>query len=218
MRRVILRGLKADPAQRWPSMAALIAALDDDPAAKLRRRCSPAGDRGRRGDGARRRLADGRRASAPRPSARSPAYLSERARAAQRRRERRPSKCASCGSGRSRRSTRSIEDRGETLWRETRALLPDDRRRLRPGRAGASRRPGSRPARGEISAQLADVLYEHLLFAEDFRLETKARVLRRAPADGETRTAAAEGAAATGTLTLRTTAADDARRARALRA
>ena len=38
IRRAVLRGLKADPAQRWPSMAALIAALLDDPAARDRRR------------------------------------------------------------------------------------------------------------------------------------------------------------------------------------
>jgi hypothetical protein len=33
-----LRGLKADPAARWESMAALIHALGDDPDIKLRRR------------------------------------------------------------------------------------------------------------------------------------------------------------------------------------
>jgi formylglycine-generating enzyme required for sulfatase activity/tRNA A-37 threonylcarbamoyl transferase component Bud32 len=38
IRRALLRGLKADPAQRWPSMAPLIAALQDDPAARHRRR------------------------------------------------------------------------------------------------------------------------------------------------------------------------------------
>ena len=38
IRRAVLRGLKADPAQRWPSMAPLIAALEDDPAARHRRR------------------------------------------------------------------------------------------------------------------------------------------------------------------------------------
>ncbi len=38
IRRAVLRGLKADPAQRWPSMAPLIAALQDDPAARHRRR------------------------------------------------------------------------------------------------------------------------------------------------------------------------------------
>jgi formylglycine-generating enzyme required for sulfatase activity len=38
IRRAVLRGLKADPAERWPSMALLIAALEDDPGARHRRR------------------------------------------------------------------------------------------------------------------------------------------------------------------------------------
>src|SRR5262249_21663421 len=38
IRRVLLRGLKANPAERWSSMAPLIAALEDDPAARHRRR------------------------------------------------------------------------------------------------------------------------------------------------------------------------------------
>ena len=38
IRRVVARGLQGDPAQRWPSMAVLIAALEDDPAARRRRR------------------------------------------------------------------------------------------------------------------------------------------------------------------------------------
>ena len=42
MRRMILRGLEADPAARWPSMAALIAALEDDPAVSCGGASSPA--------------------------------------------------------------------------------------------------------------------------------------------------------------------------------
>jgi tetratricopeptide (TPR) repeat protein len=42
LRRVVLRGLAVDPAARWPTMAALIAALADDPA-RRRRRWSLAG-------------------------------------------------------------------------------------------------------------------------------------------------------------------------------
>jgi serine/threonine protein kinase len=38
VRRVILRGLKVDPAARWESVAALTRALDNDPAISLRRR------------------------------------------------------------------------------------------------------------------------------------------------------------------------------------
>ena len=38
LRRVLLRGLSVDPAQRFPSMDALLAALADDPEAKARRR------------------------------------------------------------------------------------------------------------------------------------------------------------------------------------
>jgi len=38
LRRVVLRGLAADPARRWPSMAALLDALSRDPARTRRRR------------------------------------------------------------------------------------------------------------------------------------------------------------------------------------
>src|SRR5205814_7396520 len=38
LRRVIVRGLKVEPAARWDSMAALIAALSSDPVAKVRNR------------------------------------------------------------------------------------------------------------------------------------------------------------------------------------
>src|SRR5207248_3210289 len=37
IRRAIVRGLAADPSQRWPSMAPLIAALENDPAVRHRR-------------------------------------------------------------------------------------------------------------------------------------------------------------------------------------
>jgi serine/threonine protein kinase/tetratricopeptide (TPR) repeat protein len=37
LRSVVLRGLRAQPEQRWPSMAALIAALEDDPVVRRRR-------------------------------------------------------------------------------------------------------------------------------------------------------------------------------------
>ncbi|WAS90239.1 serine/threonine-protein kinase [Nannocystis punicea] len=38
VRAALLRGLRADPEQRWPSMSALLAALSGDPAARRRRR------------------------------------------------------------------------------------------------------------------------------------------------------------------------------------
>jgi len=37
MRRALVRGLRSEPRERWPSMAALIAALEDDPAGRHRR-------------------------------------------------------------------------------------------------------------------------------------------------------------------------------------
>jgi hypothetical protein len=43
LRRVLLRGLSVDPAARWPSMAAVIQALEQDPARKRRRRATTAG-------------------------------------------------------------------------------------------------------------------------------------------------------------------------------
>ena len=46
---VLRRGLAADPAARWPSMGALLAALEDDPAARRRRGFVLAGSPARRG-------------------------------------------------------------------------------------------------------------------------------------------------------------------------
>ena len=43
MRTIVARGLAHDPEARWPSMAALVAMLRDDPATRRRRRLAPAG-------------------------------------------------------------------------------------------------------------------------------------------------------------------------------
>ena len=87
-------------------------------------------------------------------------------------------------------------------------------------RSGASRRRSCSISRGaSIRAHLADIRYEHLLFAEEFRLGSKARVLEERLAAVDTRRQRRRKAlAAPGTLALRTAPAAAAGRARALRA
>jgi hypothetical protein len=83
-----------------------------------------------------------------------------------------------CARDRSRRFDAFDRDGGESLWKQARALLPA----IDAGYDQAERAFESAftldQARAEIRAQLADLRLEHLLFAEDFRLESKAQVLQ----------------------------------------
>jgi formylglycine-generating enzyme required for sulfatase activity len=202
VRRVIMRGLKVDPAQRWAAMPALIAALSTDPVAKLRNRLIAGGITAVVAValiGAW-QIVSRRRAEAEREIARYVGVAREnvtsaQAKAAQARELRGRAFAAFDGMN---------KDRGEALWGDTRALLPaidtayDD--------AGQALETAFMldPARVELRRRLADVRFEHLLFATDFRLDAKAQVLqerlRAVDADGSKRKALA----APGSVVLRT--------------
>ena len=215
IRRLILRGLKADPAARWESMAALIRALGDDPDIKLRRRFIVGGT-----------IAVGavslliawqmvsrRRAEADREIGRQVAAATRDAGTAR--------AAAAKALELRKRSFTAFDaldrDEGEASWKQARALVPA----IDAGYDQAERAFESAfmldPSRVEIRAQLADLRYEHLLFAEDFRLESKAQVLQERLASADANGSRRKALAAPGTLALAVVAADGARRARTLR-
>jgi formylglycine-generating enzyme required for sulfatase activity len=200
IRRLILRGLKADPASRWESMATLIRALGDDPDIKLRRRFIAGGT-----------IAVGavslliawqmvsrRRAEADREIGRQLAAATRdagtaRASAAKALELRKRSFAAFDAMNR---------DEGEASWKQARTLLPA----IDAGYDQAERAFESAftldPSRVEIRGQLADLRYEHLLFAEDFRLESKAQVLQERLAGADANGSRRKALAAPGTLAL----------------
>ena len=160
IRRAVLRGLKADPAARWPSMAPLIAALEDDPGANRRRLL--AGGAARVGPGERGRRGSRSRATAPRRSARSARHVADAALPPDRAAPRRP-KCASCGAGRSRRSTRST-GRGRSCGSDARAGSRSDGAYHQAERAYETAFMLDQ-SRARAPRELADLLYENLLLA-----------------------------------------------------
>ena len=167
IRRAITRGLRPDPADRFPSMQALIDRLEDDPAVRRRRRL-----------GAGTVVAvvvatmlvawqntSRRRAAAEREIAR---HVDEATRATAEARK------AASEARTLRQDAFAAFDRpdrrtGELLWRQARALLP---------RADTSYDRAERSfetaftldsSREQHRRGLADLRLEHLLFAEDFR-------------------------------------------------
>jgi formylglycine-generating enzyme required for sulfatase activity/tRNA A-37 threonylcarbamoyl transferase component Bud32 len=203
IRRLILRGLKADPEARWESMAALIRALGDDPDIKLRRRFIVGGT-----------IAVGavslliawqmvsrRRAEADREIGRQVAAAAHDAGTAR--------AAATKALELRKRSFAAFDalnrDEGETSWKQARALLPA----IDAGYDQAERAFESAftldPSRVEIRAQLADLRYEHLLFAEDFRMEAKAQVLQERLASADANGSRRKALAAPGTLALSVT-------------
>jgi formylglycine-generating enzyme required for sulfatase activity len=184
VRRLILRGLKVDPGARWESMAALIAALSSDPVAKLRNRL----------------LAGGialvvatvvvvawqmvsrRRAQAEREIAR---YVGEATTAATRARAQ-VSQAQALRAQAFAAFDKMDKDGGEDLWRRTRALLPNIDAQYDVAERSLEAAFMLDQARREHRAHLADVRYDHFLFAEDFRLGNKTTVLQeRVAADAE---------------------------------
>jgi len=203
IRRMILRGLKVDPATRWESMAALIAALSTDPIAKLRNRLLVGGIAAvvativivawqmvsRRRAETERQIAgyveEGRRAA-----------KTARAQTLQARDLRQQAFTAFDAMDR---------EKGEALWRQTRALFPA----VDGGYDRAERYLDAArmldQLRKEIRSELADLRYEHFLFAEDFRLETRARILEERLAAGEGDDEKRKLLSAAGTLVVHTT-------------
>lgn len=205
IRRAILRGMKVDRAARWESMARLVTALADDPAAKLRRRLIAAGAITlviATVLGAWRIVSRGR-AQAEREIARHVEDGSRAMRAAQ-------ANAARARELRTRAFAAFDEmnpSEGEARWREVRGLLPA----VDAGYDQAERSFETAlmldPSREENRARVADLRYEHLLFADAFRQANKASLLAErlsaVDADGSRRKALV----APGTLVLRTSPA-----------
>ena len=177
VRRVILRGLRSTASDRWDSMAALIARAVERSGRQAAQPVRRRRDR-RRGrppvvvgvaDG----VAAARRSGAGDRALRQEAKHDAATGAGERRRPR-----AACARGRSRRSTGWIKD---GVKRSGGRPAPCSRRSTRTSTRPSGR---SKPRSCSISrdsslrTELADLQLEHLLFAEDFRLQSKADVLR----------------------------------------
>jgi formylglycine-generating enzyme required for sulfatase activity len=93
---------------------------------------------------------------------------------------------------------------GESLWRQTRALVPAIDAGYDEAARGLEAAFTLDPSRGEIRAALADVRYEHLLFAEDFRLTGRLPILEERLAAADLDGSRRKALAAPGTLALRT--------------
>ena len=200
IRRAVLRGLRTRREDRYPSMAALIAALEDDPAIKRRRRLATVGLVAvvLAGVLVASQLVTRRRAEVERRVAAAVTEAAARASAAR----------ADAAKVRDLRrwSFEAFDaldlERGETLWGQARALQPTvDQTYLRAEEAfeTALVLDAARPATRD---KLADLLVEHIAYAEEVRLPERVRALGELLArhdEGGTRRAAR---VAPGTLAL----------------
>jgi formylglycine-generating enzyme required for sulfatase activity len=98
-------------------------------------------------------------------------------------------------------------DKGEALWRQTRALFPAIDGNYDKAERDFDAARMLDPLRKEVRAELADLRYEHFLFAEDFRLETRARVLEERLTSGDGESGKRKLLASPGLFVLRTTPA-----------
>jgi formylglycine-generating enzyme required for sulfatase activity len=175
IRRAVLRGLRADPAQRWPSMAPLIAALQDDPASRHRRRLVAAavvtlvvGSAVAMAQVVRHRQEVVDREVSRHLRDATLAAQAGRAKAAELRALRRRSFQPFAALDRA---------RGEELWLQALVLVP--------GAEGAFQRAERAyetalvldPARAGARRELADLLSEHILLARELRRDEQARAL-----------------------------------------
>jgi formylglycine-generating enzyme required for sulfatase activity len=202
IRRAITLGLRRDPADRFPSMQALIDRLEDDPAIRRRRRL---------GAGAvvavvvatmlvAWQITSQRRAAAEREIAR---HVDEGTRATAEARKA-ASEARSLRQDAFAAFDRPDRRNGELLWRQVRARLP---------RADASYDRAERSletaftldsSREQHRSGLADLRREHLLFAEDFRLGSKTILLEERLAAVDLDGSRRKALTAPGTLELRT--------------
>jgi formylglycine-generating enzyme required for sulfatase activity/tRNA A-37 threonylcarbamoyl transferase component Bud32 len=202
IRRALLRGLRPDPAQRWASMAPLITALEDDPAARHRRRLLA-------GTAVALVLAsvvavvqvvDHRRQALEREIGR---HLHDAARAAESGR----AKAADLRERR-RRSFEAFDAvdraRGEALWQQAQALVPAAAAAFQRAERAYETALVLDPARAEPRRELADLLYQHVLWARELHRDEQAQALTAALAaqDEDGRRGAA--LRRQGTLMLRT--------------
>jgi len=202
VRRVILRGLRATPSERWDGMPALIAALSSDPVAKLRNRLLAGGIAvvvvtalvGAW------QVVSRRRAEAEREITRYVGSAENnvvRARGdAAKAREHRARAFSAYDA--------MEKEAGEALWLQTRALLPEIDGAYDDAEQAIETAFMLDPARVDLGRRLATVRFEHVLFAQDFRLDAKAQVLlerlRAVDTDGSKR----KELAAPGSVVVRT--------------
>jgi formylglycine-generating enzyme required for sulfatase activity len=202
LRRALTRGLRLDPAARYPSMQALIDRLEDDPAVRRRRRL---------GTGAvvavvvatmlvAWQITSRRRTAAEREIAR---HVDEATRATTEARKT-ASEARTLRQDAFAAFDRPDRRNGELLWRQVRTRLP---------RADASYDRAERSletaftldsSRERHRNELADLRLEHLLFAEDFRLGSKSILLEERLAAVDPDGGRRRALAAPGTLELRT--------------
>jgi formylglycine-generating enzyme required for sulfatase activity len=205
VRRVILRGLKVETAARWDSMAALIRALEKDPVVNLRRRLIAGGTVALAVTSllVAWQLVSRRHAEAAREIARHVGESDRAARTAQ----------ANAASARALRERAFAaydamdKERGETLWRETRGLLPAVDADYDQAERSLETAFMLDQTRREHRVRLARLRAEHLLFAEEFRLANKATVLQERLSVVDTDEVQRKALAAPATLALRTTPA-----------
>jgi formylglycine-generating enzyme required for sulfatase activity len=203
IRRVILRGVKADPAARWPSMTALIAALEDDPAVRLRRRLVAGGTIAAVAAAllVARQMVARRRLEADREITRHVVMAESAIKAAR-------SKVAAAKELRRRAFVafdKRVKQEGEALWRQERSLVPPADADYDRGERAFETAFVLDQSRSELRARLADLRVEHLLFAEEARLESKVEVLRERISSIDADGSKQRWLAAPGTLALRTT-------------
>ena len=175
IRRALLRGLKADPAQRWPSMAPLIAALQDDPAARHRRRllAGTAAALLLAGVAVVAQMARHRHQAAEQEIGRhlndaAQAARSGRATAAELRELRRRSFAAFDAVDR---------PRGEDLWQRALALVPAADGAFQRAQQAYETVLVLDSSRLQARRALADLIYERLLLARDLHRDEQAGLL-----------------------------------------
>jgi formylglycine-generating enzyme required for sulfatase activity len=203
IRKPLLRGLRPDAADRHPTMAALIMALESDPAVKRRRFVGVAAIAAVVAATAMLtwQAASRRRAAAERDIARQVDEAAQttagaRLRAAEARALRDRAFAAF-----------DLSDRrgGDRLWRKTRSLLPIIDADYDRAERSLETVMMLDPSRAQRRATLADLRQEHLLFAEELGLTGKAALLEERLASVDTDGSRRRALGASGTLVLRTT-------------
>ena len=202
VRQPLLRGLGANAADRFPSMGALIDAMQADPAVKRRRLLSTAGAIAvvvsatlAVGQLVRARQAASEREIAAHVAASDRAVAAARTNADVAR-ERRDQAFAAFD---------LLEaKRGESLWRDVLALLP----KIDAGYEEAEQAIAPvlllDPSRRATRARLADIHYEHLLFADELHMQSRLDVLRERAASADVNGERMKLLAAPGTLDVAT--------------
>jgi formylglycine-generating enzyme required for sulfatase activity len=205
VRRPLLRGLRPNPAERHPSMDALIEAMEDDPAHKRRRRLGVAAmvsvilaillvawqtasrrraatdaEIARHLEGAGRAMTEARTKAAEARAVRTRAF-------------------ALFDQG----DTRN----GEALWRNIRALVPTIDAEYDRAERSLETASAIDASRERHRGALADLRYEHLRFAGDFRLANKVTLLEERLAAVDPDGARRKALTAPGALLLRTSPA-----------